>query len=263
MRKSPRPDSPRSSSGRGSSRTSKKEPLYLPEDDDEVPLKKKKRKRDQKTISKHDVVDEITSLLEEEAQKRDGESPMKPSKFKKDFDNLTSLLSPDNKDFHIDKAANGIQRASLAMIVDLIPIAEATYRQTKKEFAAYALSSLIKQANELAAELRVNDDVEGRLATTRDLIHSSFVRIAELLLREKYAFHKAIDRVTNEPSIRKDLRNELDLMIQSYGKGLSEYKELLTAQLTMFISGDPNYLNPHSILEENDDAPKKKKRKKK
>lgn len=259
MRKSLRPETTRSKSGRKGS--SSKEPLNLPEDDDDVPVSRKKKKRSSKTVSNKDAVDGILDLLEAEKDGGEPSDPFKFAKSKKDFDKLKDYLAPDNAEFNIDAASNIFLRSSASTIADLIPIAEATYRTTKKEFAAYALSSLVKQLNELIAELRVSGDVEGKLLTITQIIQSSFVRIAELLLREKFNLHKTIESVSNDPVVRKELRRELDVMIQSYGKGLSQQKDLLTQQLTMFISGNPNYMNPFAASEE-EEAPKKKKRKK-
>lgn len=270
MRKSQRPVTIRvSNSGGGRSAAlkskgprPKKEPFYLPEDEDESPRsrikgKKKKRGKDDFIENTHEQMQaELQELLEKE-----GSSKKPSSKFKKSFAKFQEKLDPNNPDFRIDQASTSFYRSALDMLVDLIPIAETNFRATGREGASYALVALVKQVEELQNAIRMNDDIEGRIQTLRSLVQGVFVRLAEMVINSKFEAHKAIDNVTNDPKKRKHLRKALDDMILAMAKPMEEYKELLQMQIALYMAGDPSYLNPEAAKQQNS-SPKKKKRKK-
>lgn len=236
-------------------KSKKSDDLWLPEDEDEVkPKGRKKRSREQTKESDAFVRDslEVKEELEELLENSDSTT----SRFKKDFASFTEDLRLDNPDFRIDKTSNAFHRSTYAMLMELIPIAEAAYRASKKESASYALIALTKQADEVQAALKLSDDLESRAAVIRGLIQTSFMGLANSLVNEKYDFHSSIDQLTSDARIRKGARHAMDDMVKKTAMAMDEFQKLLGAQVSMFLNGDPNYLNPFKESEE----PKKKKK---
>lgn len=269
MRKSQRPVTVRvasSSGGRSAALKSRpkksKEDFYLPEDEDEAPRSrnkgKKRRGKDEFIDNTYEAMQqELTEILESEASG----SKKVSSKFKKSFKQFQEKLDPNNPDFRIEQSSNHFNRSTLEMLVDLIPIAEENFRQTKKETAAYALVALVKQVEDVQNSIRMNDDVEGRIAVIHSLVQAAFVRLADILIRSKFDMHQAVDELISDAKKRQHIRHALDNMVQSMGKPLEEYKKHLQTQIALYMTGDPSYLNPEAAMAR--DEPKKKRKKKK
>ncbi len=264
--KTSRPASTRVVSRSAGKPTKKQKPLDLPEDDNDYrPRGRKKRSKDQTKESdakRREAFDEMEGYADDLiASVEDGDEEKIKSVFQSSFASIKKQMESDGT--AIEESSVAYYRTCLALIHDLMPLAEKNYRTTGKEGAAYVISTLINQARDLTNDLRLAEDVEGKLAVIRTLVHSSFVRIAELLLREKYNMHNTIDGITSNATIRKAFRKELDSMIMSYGTGLRDFEVILNKQVAAYLSGDPNYLAAGSTSYQEDTAPKKKRRKKK
>lgn len=257
MRVKSRPSSTRTVA-RNAGKQRKVAPIDLPEDEDDYrPRSRKPRSKEQTKESDakrreafEEAEEQANALLEDDASEKKVKSV-----FKRSFQDIKKKLESDG-DIPIEETATAYYRTSLALIQDLMPIAEENYRKTGKEGAAYVINVLINQARDLNNDLKLAEDIEGRLSVIQTLVHSIFVRVAELLLREKYAMHNTIDGVTSNSTLRKALRKELDGMIMSYAKGLSSFENILNMQVRAYLSGDPNYLAAGS---ERTEEPKKKK----
>ncbi len=264
--KTTRPASTRVISRSAGKQPKKQKPLDLPEDDNDYrPRGRKKRSKEQTKESdakRREAFDEMESYADDLiASAESGDEEAVKSVFQKSFADIKKQMEKDGT--AIEDTSVAYYRTCLALIHDLMPLAESNYRKTGKEGAAYVISTLINQARDLTNDLRLAEDVEGKLIVIKSLIHSSFVRIAELLLREKYAMHNTIDGITSNSTIRKAFRTELDSMIKSYAKGLKDFEMLLGKQVAAYLSGDPQYLSAGSERSTDEDAPKKKKRKRK
>lgn len=264
-RSSTRPKmSPKAPSGRG---TASKAP-HLPEDDDDFRSRKRSKRKsspsDSSEVKKRErMSDSMEQLASEIIENADGESEVK-STFSTRFKGIQKRIEK-GEDIPLETVAEQFFKATLDMAIDLLPIAERTYRKTQKEGAMYPLIGLVNKIGELMNDVKMSDDIAGKLVTVRALNHTAFVRVADLLLREKYNLQAAIDGLTTDTTMRKALRRQIDSTIISFGKGMYEHEKLLSQQLTMFLEGDPNYLNPSSGNDDldNPEARKKKKKKKK
>lgn len=233
-------------------RLKKKKPTKRVEVDDTAKIKSKKReksktkkdvsgkKREKIQAKLEELADEVLDLEEDSEEKEE-----LISSFEQDFSKLREMLSPENEMLRIDQASALFYRASLAMIMDLMPIAEDTYRKSKKESAAYALNALLNQARDLNSDVKMNEDVNGQVLIMNTLIHTNFTRIADLMLRERHSFSTKIDTLISKPAVRKSIKSELDSTIKSFIKGTNSLQKLLTMQIEAYLQGDPNYINPN------------------
>jgi hypothetical protein len=265
--KTARPASTRVVSRSAGKQPRKLKPLDLPEDDNDFrPRGRKKRSKDQTKESdakRREAFDDREAFADDLLNSVDDEDDEGKiaSVFQTSFASIKKQMEKEG--LAIEDSSTAYYRTCLALIHDLMPLAEKNYRTTGKEGAAYVISTLINQARDLTNDLRLAEDVEGKLVVIRSLVHTSFVRIAELLLREKYAMHNTIDGITSNATIRKAFRKELDSMIMSYGKGLKDFEMLLGKQVGAYLSGDPQYLSAGSDREETEEPKKKRKGRKK
>lgn len=272
-RPSSRPVSTRTQSRSvGKAKAKEREPLYLPEDEDERPRNRNKKKRSKEqnqkssagTREKFEDMEELEGVASQFIEDMENaENPQKSKKlvstFQRDFAKTLDEIK-NSDDLRVDAASASYYRAALSMVMDLIPVAEDSYRKTQKEGANYALQALVNQGRDLMNDVKLSEDLEGRLFTIKSLIQNTFERVAGLMMNHKYELQRSIDGITSNPSLRRAMRSEADKMAVMYSKGLEECKIFLNLQLSMYLSGDPNYLNPHAGNED-EDAPKKKKRK--
>lgn len=272
-RPSPRPVSLRTSSRSvGKAASAKKSPkeISLPEDDDDFRPRSRGKKRSKEQTKERDAktrekfegeLEEMAGELLEAMEEEGDSSKSKISVFAKDFQKLRKTLSPENTELRIDEAASAGYRALLAMCFDLVGQAEKSYRQTGKEGSMYALQALVNQIRDLNNDVKLSEDIQGRLMTVEQLIRNAFIRMASFVLNEKYSMQRQIDALTTDGRLRKAFRKELDDGIKVIAHGMRDHQKLLNSQLALYLAGDPNYLNPQlGDAEENPDAPKKKKK---
>jgi len=243
---------------------SKRKPVDTDDEFEEPPKRRRKPRKKDQTKELDAVRRDAIEAMEAFEDIEDGDGPVGPdveamvnSTFHKDFDKLRTMLSPDNVELRVDQAAPLLFRAALAMILDLLPIAEHKYRKSRQESAAYALTAMINQARDLTNDVRLSEDTEGRAVVLGQIINMNFVRIAELLLNEKYALQRKLEAVITDATVRRAFKAELDKMVLSYTKGLKDIQGLLTDQSRGYLLGDANYLNPSAP-----EPAKKRKRKK-
>lgn len=246
-------------------------PPELPEDDNDwSPRRGKRRGGDDgkkksakarekfEKMSIEEIGGELAGMIEEE----DGGEKQPPSTFSKHFAAVKSQLDK-GEDVPIEVQSEAFFRATRAMAIDLMPIAEGSYRKTQKEGAMYALVALANKVGELQNDLRMSEDIDGKVATINSLLYSNVVRVANMLVQEKYTLQNSIDGIVRDTAQRKALRKEIDETIMSFIAAMEEHRKLLEMQVRAFLSGEPNYLNPMAAAEEEARKVKKKKGKKK
>ncbi|QIG74777.1 hypothetical protein EVC12_142 [Rhizobium phage RHph_I42] len=242
----------------------------LPEDDNDwSPRRGKKRggdaakKAGAKKRDKFDKmsVEEIGEVIEELGDESEDEKAP-PSIFSKHFGRVQKLMEK-GEDVPLEVQSEAFYRATQAMAIDLIPLAESSYRKTQKEGAMYALVALVNKIGELQNDLKMSEDIDGKVATINTLLYTCFVRMANMLVQEKYTLQNSIDGITRNSIERKAIRKEIDNLILSFTKAMDEHKKVLESQVRAFLQGDPNYLNPMAAAEEAEKKAKKKKGKKK
>lgn len=204
------------------------------EEDYEAPITRKKKKKISKLSEK--LKDKLKDVEEGEE--------IQPSVFQDAFAELRRTLTTDNEEISLDLSTPAFLRASLLMLTDLIPIAEAAYRKSRQQSAAYALSTLVNQVRDINNDLKVSEDIESKALAMRRMVDSTFVSLAQLIMQEKFAFQERVNNATNDTRMRKVIRSEADTMLKSMGHALTEHSTLLSDRVRAYLMGNPNYMNP-------------------
>lgn len=184
------------------------------------------------------------------------------SKFEEDFQTLREMVSPENDLLRVDQSSALFYRASLAMVLDLLPLAEKNYRESRKESAAYALNALINQGRDLNNDVKMSEDTAGQVLVLQQLVQTNFTRLADLLLKERHAFAMKVESLLKSNSDKKEIKSNFDATIKTFVKGANSLQDLLNLQISGYLHGDPSYLNPMFNSDNNNlSKPKKRKRK--
>ena len=216
-------------------KSSKKERL---QDKKQSTRKHKQRAKDAFDLIKGDLSDEDAELIGDLMQDKEEEGVIE-SFFQKAFSTLQEDASSPNADFRTDSAAKNMQRAKLALILSLIPVAELTYLKDPKQSSAYALMSFMDQARQLTEDLRTISDADGQSDfITRRIVAPAFLNAGQVLLTEVTAYKGSIDTEVRDPHTSKMLKRALDATAISFAKYLTEMQRSLSAQVAAYLQGD-------------------------
>lgn len=217
--------------GRNNTRSSKK-----PVQDE------KKKSSTKKTL---DEAQEVVEDYMDSALLEEGDPKKKSERFAKEFRRLRKQVGADNDHFNPEQVNTEMLRALLAMVVSLIPVAEANYRSSRKESAAYALNALINQAREVSTDLRMAKDYEGQALFIRDNILSPIFRaFTQNLLNEHQHLKNTIDTSISRDKEARKIKAELDDVTRSLGKFLSETITKSFADIDNYLQGNMQNLMP-------------------
>lgn len=233
----------------------RKRPRRPKTEEDQDEKARRKPRKSKRGSGKPTIADDIEAALREsnEGGDLDDAAVQALSKFRNDFNALREVMDPSqSENFRLDKAAGLFSRASLGMILDLIPHAEEAYRTTKKESAAYALVALLNQARELQGDVKVNDDTEGKIRAIQSIYSNAFSLMADALLRENHELISNISNEINKPAHVRIVRNGTKQMLLSLGKYVDELRKRTSLQMAAYIEGDPDYLNAGKKVEKED-----------
>lgn len=234
--------------GMPSIKKSKREAIDLDQFEDfEAPPKKSKSN---KKISK------LSEKLKKKLKDAEEGEDVPPAVFEKAFKELRKTLETNNADISLDQSTNAFLRSSLLMLTDLIPVAEASYRKTRQQSAAYALSTLVNQVRDINNDLRMVEDVESKALIMKRIVDTTMLGIAQMFLAEKFELQNRLNAYITNSGIRKAVRKDLDQMMRSASQGLQDQSNLLSDRIRAYLLGNPTYMNPNAQPEE----PKKKKK---
>ena len=235
----------------------KRKPVDVDDVEDKPRRRSKKKKKDvsaQIDAVKREAMENLEEALEED----EGEEAI-TSAFQEDFLKLKALVDPSNEDLSMDNTAPLFFRASLSMLLDLMPLAEDAYRKSTKESAAYALVALMNQIRDINNDLRMSEDVAGKTFTINDILSKALTQIAEHMLRQRYTFDQKIDSMITKPEVRKALKTEVSNYVRTVAEGIDSIQKLSDQRVEAYFNGDPHYMNPGLV----DHAPAKKSKKSK
>lgn len=120
-----------------------------------------------------------------------------------------------------EKATVHFQRQMLATLVDMIPIAEAKYRETSHERAAYAMNSLISQCRELISDIEANNSSQ-QLANTLliKIIKPFCSNILQNIIDTTHFLKKRV-----ESNIKEGFQQETNTYVDDAVKSIGLYME--------------------------------------
>lgn len=163
-------------------------------------------------------------------QIRNNESPCPCKKlvpiFDKEVDQLKKNISQMDgvKEFYLK---------TLIMLIDLIPIAEAKYREFSGERTAYALNALISQAREIIHDIKADSQQRNIiLKNVQDVIFPIFVDIGQNLIDNSYSLKKRLEPLLKEEHVADANRiidnhvKELAILLEEAFKSIREQIQL-------------------------------------
>lgn len=206
------------------------------------PVEPENKQSRKKTL---DDAQEVVEDYMDSALLEEGDPKKKSERFAKEFRRLRKQVGADNEHFNPEQVNNEMLRALLAMVVSLIPVAEANYRSSRKESAAYALNALINQAREVSTDLRMAKDYEGQASFIRDNILSPIFRaFTQNLLNEHQHLKNTIDTAISREKEARKIKAELDDVTRSLGKFLSETITKSFVDIDNYLQGNMQNLMP-------------------
>lgn len=131
-----------------------------------------------------------------------------------------------------DSAEKRILRDALRMTVDLIPIAEQSYRDRPSQSSAYALNSLITQAREMLADISAADD-RGVLATkiSEEFLHTFVRDIAQNILMTMQYFYSDVTPYLRDKSDGIRVQEKLNTNLLQIAKYIEERSKALSQKI--------------------------------
>lgn len=187
--------------------------------------------------------DELVSELMEMTEEEEGQA--KSDRFAKEFKKLRKKVGAGNDHFNAENANTEMLRAMLTMMLDIIPLAEQTFRKSKKESSAYALNALVNQARELSTDLRMSKDVEGQALFIKDLIITPIFKVfAQQLISETLNVKNTVDTHVSNPKRARKVKEDVDKMARNLGKFLTESVTKMYADVDNYLAGNMDRLIP-------------------
>lgn len=223
---------------------------------DKVEKRKKKLASDENELDSRlegledDLRDTIDSIVTGEDTE---DAPDNVDRFAKEFRKMRKKVGASNDHFNAENVNQQMLRSMLAMVLDIIPLAERAYRKTRKENAAYALNALLEQAKNLSTDLRMAKDVEQQAEFIKGrVLNPVLMAFANMLVQETLAIKSSVDTHVSNRKEGKRVKLEIDRATLSLGKYLTEAITKMTSDIDSYLSGDMEKLMP---------TPKKRKEK--
>lgn len=190
--------------------------------------KKRKKKREKKTelVAVH-VKEKVpdSSVV----KKKRGRPPSLKKK-EKELTKIVNVFGGDAKKIQKllrnnedDSAILKSQRSLLNMLVDLIPIAENTYREFRTERAAYAMNAFISQMRELMQDIVSSQD---RALAADTIIHNiikpSMISFAQFILDNNYQLNKELSEI-----VPVERAKDVSTIVNKSSRNIGVYMETL------------------------------------
>lgn len=229
------------------------------------PKKKRSKKPSGTQVSsvvdalKDDIDDELVrGFLDEHRENFDDEDSEEFSRFNDVFEGLNEATGNPQKEFRADELGQNIQRAMLATVLSLLPIAEATARSSRKEGAFYSLVALCNHARELITDLKIGKDNSDQVRVIVErILRPANLGAGRILIEKMNEMKEAVSSLIDEAEVKRDLRRQIDDSMLDLARYLSDVERATAEKIEAFLLGDINAFEVPII----DQSPKKKKRK--
>lgn len=144
------------------------------------------------------------------------------SAFHQEFADIKKMIGSEADDFQNDKSTLAMLRAMLSMSTELVPVAEAAYRDKPNNFNMSALANLCNQIRELQNDIRNLQDLEQQIEhINREIIQPGVRQMADFLISETFKLKKELGFYIKKPSVRRLLWAYVDTMASNMGKAMS------------------------------------------
>ena len=179
------------------------------------------------------------------------------TRFENEINKVRRLASNSNEDFNAEAANRAMLRAMYAATLDLIVIAETTYRREKKEQQGYVYVAMCNKAQELANDLRMTSNTEAQaqfIATS--ILHPIFVAQAQNMLSELMSLKSAVSTYTDPKATRK-INERIDATMRTMGAFMTGASEKTASNIRLYLNGDMSFVEG---VQEPSSKPKKRRR---
>lgn len=177
------------------------------------------------------------------------------TRFEDEINKVRRAASNSNDDFNAEAANRAMLRAMYAATLDLIVIAETTYRREKKEQQGYVYVAMCNKAQELANDLRMTSNTDTQAAyISVSLIHPMFVAQTQHMLSELLSLKSTIDTHCADAKRARKIKERVDEVMRTMGSFMTAANEKLNGNIRMYLAGDMSFVEGVSV------EPTKKKR---
>lgn len=160
------------------------------------------------------------------------------SRFEKEFQSLRDSAGSGNAQFDSDDLTARSYRAMLSMVLELVPVAEVKYRESRREQDAYALNALINQTVTLSGLLRGFTDQQDKAShIAQRIIAPAMVLLAQQLMVAMTTVQAAIDGAQLKPGQSKGIKDALAGMMRGYAGFLAQQSGVLADSVSSFLTG--------------------------
>lgn len=167
------------------------------------------------------------------------EEKMQYEEYKRKFTSLSKRVRSDEEATSTDKIQQSMLQTTLAMILELIPVAEKIYRIKKSENAAYALNALINQSREIVVDLKLAKDVTGQVTYIRnEVLTPVFIAFTQTLIDSVYELNRHIDSNVTKTKEAIRVKEQVTELAKTLGRFQTGMINQVTDNITAYLSGN-------------------------
>jgi len=169
------------------------------------------------------------------------------SRFASDFGLIRKSILRDGEEFNAEAAHKMILKTQLAMFLELQPIAEIAFRNSKKEQAAYAAIAVAEQVKGISSELKMIGNIENQSAFIKDrVIQPIFMVLVEHMMRQFLGLKNTIDTElsgTKNQEAARTIKRAVDASLSVLTSFLDASREGMGANIHSYLSGDLTFMS--------------------
>lgn len=168
------------------------------------------------------------------------------ARFEKEFNKLRKKVSVDKgNSYSSDSANQDMLRIMLAMVLELIPVAEAAARKTLKEGNFYALNALVNQAREISNDLRLSKPLEDTAFFIKDrIMEPVFKQLASHMINEMMSIKNEVDTTDVSTKQARLIKKRVDKSMLIMSRYLTDMILKVEDDTHAYITGDIARFNP-------------------
>lgn len=185
--------------------------------------------------------DVLKQFIDEHGPDIEDEDSEEGSRFDAVFETLNVATGNPQKEFRANELGVNTHRAMLAMVLSLIPVAEASARASRKESAFYALAALCNQARDLITDLRISGDgSEQADVLVNKILKPANLAVGRILLEKIGSLKNALASIVEDAKDRRAINRVIDEELMDLGRFISDNEQATAGKVTSYMLGDPS-----------------------
>jgi hypothetical protein len=188
--------------------------------------------------SRKEVLEVFESLTGESNEDFDDDVTERQALLKAKFSELTERIKQDEM-LNPELIIKDLYLTILTTTIDLLPLAEKAYRNSKKESAAYAYTNLADKIQQLAADIRVLKDTSGQATVlVENVIQPLFLSLTTIIIQEVMSLKAEIDAVlAGQPKRATKLKGKADRSARNLAEFMNKATLNIHEKTEAFLSG--------------------------